>query len=109
VLQIIAPALLGSSYRPIVTRFGVSTDVSMRMLLAKYGPEAAQDVPFIQIGGMPELTAALTKRTVFAAPMSQPMDYLAQKAGMRMIANFAKEEIPFMHISRNSVMEVFEL
>ena len=58
---------------------------------------------------LPELTAALTKRTVFAAPMSQPMVYLAQKAGMRMITNLAKEEIPFMHISRNSVMEGFEL
>jgi NitT/TauT family transport system substrate-binding protein len=81
-----------------VTRFGASTDVGMRMLLAKYGLEAARDVPFIQIGGMPELTAALTKRTVFAAPMSQPMVYLAQQAGMHMIANLAKEEIPFMHI-----------
>ena len=81
-----------------VTRFGASTDFGMRMLLAKYGLEAARDVPFIQIGGMPELTAALTKRTVFAAPMSQPMVYLAQRAGMHMIANLAKEEIPFMHI-----------
>jgi NitT/TauT family transport system substrate-binding protein len=81
-----------------VTRFGASTDFGMRMLLAKYGLEAARDVPFIQIGGMPELTAALTKRTVYAAPMSQPMVYLAQQAGMRMIANLAKEEIPFMHI-----------
>jgi NitT/TauT family transport system substrate-binding protein len=81
-----------------VTRFGASTDFGMRMLLAKYGLEAAKDVPLIQIGGMPELTAALTKRTVFAAPMSQPMVYLAQQAGMRMIANLAKEEIPFMHI-----------
>ena len=81
-----------------VTRFGASTDFGMRMLLARYGLEAAKDVPFIQIGGMPELTAALTKRTVYAAPMSQPMVYLAQQAGMRMIANLAKEEIPFMHI-----------
>ena len=47
---------------------------------------------------MPELAAALSKKTVFAAPMSQPMVYLAQQAGMRMIANLAKEEIPFMHI-----------
>ncbi len=81
-----------------VTRFGASTDVGMRMLLAKYGLEASRDVPFIQIGGMPELTAALTKRTVFAAPMSQPMVYLAQKAGMHMLGNLAQEEIPFMHI-----------
>lgn len=81
-----------------VTRFGASTDFGMRMLLSKYGLEPAKDVPFIQIGGMPELAAALSKKTVFAAPMSQPMVYLAQQAGMRMIANLAKEEIPFMHI-----------
>ena len=81
-----------------VTRFGASTDFGMRMLLSKYGLEAIKDVPFIQIGGMPELAAALSKKTVYAAPMSQPMVYLAQQAGMRMIANLAKEEIPFMHI-----------
>jgi len=81
-----------------VTRFGASTDFGMRMLLSKYGLEAAKDVPFVQIGGMPELTAALTRRTVVAAPMSQPMVYVAQQAGLRMIANLAKEEIPFMHI-----------
>ena len=81
-----------------VTRFGASTDFGMRMLLSNYGLEAAKDVPFIQIGGMPELAAALSKKTVFAAPMSQPMVHLAQQAGMRMIANLAQEEIPFMHI-----------
>ena len=81
-----------------VTRFGASTDFGMRMLLSKYGLEAVKDVPFIQIGGMPELAAALSKKTVFAAPMSQPMVYLAEKAGMRMLANLAKEDIPFMHI-----------
>jgi NitT/TauT family transport system substrate-binding protein len=81
-----------------VTRFGASTDFGMRMLLSKYGLEPSKDVPFIQIGGMPELAAALSKKTVYAAPMSQPMVYLAQQAGMRMIANLAKEEIPFMHI-----------
>jgi ABC-type nitrate/sulfonate/bicarbonate transport system substrate-binding protein len=81
-----------------VTRFGASTDFGMRMLLSKYGLEAAKDVPFIQIGGMPELAAAMSKKTIFAAPMSQPMVYVAQQAGMRMLANLAKEEIPFMHI-----------
>lgn len=81
-----------------VTRFGASTDFGMRMLLSKYGLEPSKDVPMIQIGGMPELAAALSKKTVFAAPMSQPTVYVAQQAGMRMIANLAKEEIPFMHI-----------
>ncbi len=81
-----------------VTRFGASTDFSMRMLLAKYGLEPVREVPILQIGGMPELAAALSKRSIYAAPMSFPMGYLAQQAGMRILANLAKEDIPFMHV-----------
>jgi NitT/TauT family transport system substrate-binding protein len=81
-----------------VTRFGASTDFGMRMLLSKYGLEPVKDVPFVQIGGMPELAAAISKKTIYAAPMSYPMAYVAQQAGVKMIANLAKEDIPFMHI-----------
>ena len=81
-----------------VTRFGAATDFGMRLLLNKYGLEPVKDVPLVQIGGMPELTASLTKKAVYAAPMSQPMAYVVQQAGLKMIANLAKEEIPFMHL-----------
>jgi NitT/TauT family transport system substrate-binding protein len=81
-----------------VTRFGASTDFGMRMLLTKYGLEPVKDVPFVQIGGMPELAAAISKKSIYAAPMSYPMAYVAQQAGVKMIANLAKEDIPFMHI-----------
>jgi ABC-type nitrate/sulfonate/bicarbonate transport system substrate-binding protein len=81
-----------------VTRFGASTDFGMRILLSKYGLEPVKDVPLVQIGGMPQLTAALSKKAVYAAPMSQPMAYVVQRAGLKMIANLAKEEIPFMHL-----------
>lgn len=81
-----------------VTRFGASTDFGMRILLNKYGLEPVKDVPLVQIGGMPQLTAALSKKAVYAAPMSQPMAYVVQQAGLKMIANLAKEEIPFMHL-----------
>lgn len=81
-----------------VTRFGASTDFSMRMLLRKYGLEPVRDVPILQIGGMPEIAAALSKRSIYAAPMSYPMGYVAQQAGMKVIANLAKEDIPFVHV-----------
>jgi NitT/TauT family transport system substrate-binding protein len=81
-----------------VTRFGASTDFSMRMLLRKYGLEPGRDVPIIQIGGMPEIAAALSKKSISAAPMSYPMGYVAQQAGMKMLANLAKEDIPFVHV-----------
>ena len=81
-----------------VTRFGASTDFGLRMLLTKYGLEAGRDVPVMQIGGMPEIAAALSKKSIYAAPMSYPMAYVAQQAGVRMLANLAKEDIPFMHV-----------
>ncbi|HEY3305603.1 MAG TPA: ABC transporter substrate-binding protein [Candidatus Binatia bacterium] len=81
-----------------ITRFGASTDFGLRMLLAKYGLEAGRDVTIVQIGGMPEIAAALSKKTIYAAPMSYPMAYVAQQAGVQMLANLAKEDIPFMHV-----------
>src|SRR3990172_10892373 len=46
-----------------VTRFGASTDFGLRMLLSKYGLTAGRDVPVLQIGGMPEIASALSKRS----------------------------------------------
>jgi NitT/TauT family transport system substrate-binding protein len=80
-----------------VTRFGATTDFAVQMFLKKYGLEPIRDVPIIQIGGLPELAAALSKRSIYAAAMSYPMGLVAQQAGMKMLANLAKEEIPFVH------------
>ena len=81
-----------------ISRFGASTDFGMRMFLAKYGLEAIKDVPFIQLGGMPELGAALSKRTIMAAPISEPTAYVVRQAGIRVLADLAKEDVPFMHV-----------
>jgi len=80
-----------------VTRFGATTDFAMQMFLKKYGLEPIRDVPIIQIGGVPELAAALSKKSIYAAAMSYPMGLVAQQAGMKVLANLAKEEIPFLH------------
>ncbi|HWH78735.1 MAG TPA: ABC transporter substrate-binding protein [Candidatus Binatus sp.] len=82
-----------------VTRFGAATDFGMRRFLAKYGLEAHKDVAFVQIGGMPELAAALTKKIVAAAPMSYPTVYIVEQAGAKQLANLAKDEIPFGHLT----------
>ncbi len=81
-----------------VTRFGASGDVGIRMFLTKYGLEPVKDVPLIQLGGLPEIAAAMSKRTVHAAAFSQPMAYVAQQGGARILANLAKENIPFLHV-----------
>jgi len=81
-----------------VSRFGATSDFGMQMLLKKYGLEPVRDVPLIQIGGMPELAAALSKKSIYAAAMSFPMGLVAQQAGMKILANLAKEDIPFVHL-----------
>lgn len=80
-----------------VSRFGATTDFAIQMFLRKYGLEPIRDVPIIQIGGLPELAAALSKKSIYAAAMSYPMGLVAQQAGMKVLANLAKEEIPFLH------------
>jgi NitT/TauT family transport system substrate-binding protein len=80
-----------------VSRFGATTDFVIQMFLKKYGLEPVRDVPIIQIGGLPELAAALSNRSIYAAAMSYPMGLVAQQAGMKVLANLAKEEIPFAH------------
>lgn len=81
-----------------VTRFGSSGDVGVRMFLTKYGLEPIKDVPLVQFGGLPEIAAAMSKRTVYASAFSQPMAYVAQQGGARMLANLSKENIPFLHV-----------
>jgi len=82
-----------------VSRFGAATDFGMRMFLAKYGLAAHRDVAFIQIGGMPEIATALSKKIIAAAPMSYTMVYVAEQEGAKILANLAKDEIPFVHLT----------
>jgi NitT/TauT family transport system substrate-binding protein len=82
-----------------VSRFGAATDFGMRMFLGKHGLEAHKDVAFIQIGGMPEIAAALSKKIIAAAPMSYPMVYIAEQGGAKVLANLARDEIPFVHLT----------
>jgi NitT/TauT family transport system substrate-binding protein len=82
-----------------VSRFGAATDFGMRIFLAKHGLAAHRDVAFIQIGGMPEIATALSKRIIAAAPMSYPMVYVAEQGGAKVLANLAKDEIPFVHLT----------
>ena len=50
-----------------ITRFGSSTDFTMRYILRKAGLEPDKDVPLLQLGGQPELAVAMEARRIFAA------------------------------------------
>jgi len=82
-----------------ISRFGAASDFGTRMFLAKHGLEVNKDVAFVQIGGQPEIAAALSKKLIAGAAMSQPMAAVAEQQGARLLANMVKDEIPFVHLS----------
>ena len=66
-----------------ITRFGSSTDFTMRYILKKAGLEPDKDVPLLQMGDQPELAAGIEARRIFAAPMTPPALQKTLKAGAR--------------------------
>lgn len=80
-----------------VTRFGSSTDFTMRYILKAQGLEPDKDVTILQIGGMPELAVALSKRAIVAAPFSSPTNLRARKIGAEVLVDVAKTGVSFPH------------
>jgi NitT/TauT family transport system substrate-binding protein len=80
-----------------VTRFGSSTDFALRYLLLKQGFNPEKDTTILQLGGMPELAAALSKRLIVAAPLSAPTHIRARAAGAQPLLDMAKAGVYFPH------------
>ena len=78
-----------------VTRYGASTDVSLRAYLKKYSLEPDRDVKIIQMGGQPEIVAGMQAGVVQGGILTSPADFRAKKSGFVMLANFAKEGIDY--------------
>jgi len=78
-----------------VTRFGSSTDFALRYLMQKHGFNSDKDVTILQLGGMPELAAALSKRLIVAAPLSAPTHIRARAAGAQPLVDMAKAGVYF--------------
>jgi NitT/TauT family transport system substrate-binding protein len=78
-----------------ITRYGASTDGSLRLLLKKWRLEADRDVKIIQMGGQPEILAGMQAGVVQGGILSSPGDFKAKKAGFALLANFAKEGIDY--------------
>jgi ABC-type nitrate/sulfonate/bicarbonate transport system substrate-binding protein len=78
-----------------ITRYGASTDGSLRLLLKKWRLEPDRDVKILQMGGQPEILAGMQAGVVQGGILSSPGDFKAKKAGFAMLANFAKEGIDY--------------
>ena len=80
-----------------VTRFGSSTDFTMRYVLRKHGLEPGKDVTLIQTGDLFAAAAMLRGRTIVAAPFSSPTNLRAEEAGARVLMNMGKAGVYFPH------------
>jgi ABC-type nitrate/sulfonate/bicarbonate transport system substrate-binding protein len=80
-----------------VTRFGSSTDFTMRYLLRKHGLEPGKDVTLIQTGDLFAAAAMLRTRTIVSAPFSSPTNLRAEEAGARALMNMGKAGVYFPH------------
>ena len=91
-----------------VTRFGSSTDFALRYLMQKHGFNSDKDVTILQLGGMPELAAALSKRLIVAAPLSAPTHIRARAAGARLLARYGQSRSLFSPHRRHHQAGLFK-
>jgi NitT/TauT family transport system substrate-binding protein len=80
-----------------VTRFGSSTDFTMRYVLKKHGLEPGKDVTIIQMGDLIAAALGMKNRTIVAAPFSSPANVRAQEIGAKVLLNMGSAGIYFPH------------
>ena len=66
-----------------VSRFGAATDFALRYALKKWGMEAGRDVTVMQVGGVPEILAAMQAGSIDAGVLSSPSTLHAKNVGLR--------------------------
>ena len=71
-----------------VSRFGALSDLVIRRYLRNFGLDPAKDVTIVQIGGIPEQSAAMKAGAISGGSMSPPVLTAAKKAGFKELADF---------------------
>jgi len=94
-----------------VTRFGSSTDFTIRYVLKKHGLEPGKDVTIIQMGDLIAAALAMKNHTIVAAPFSSPANVKAQEIGAKVLLNMGSAGIYFPHdawMARKSFINTHE-
>jgi NitT/TauT family transport system substrate-binding protein len=82
-----------------ITRYGSSTDFTLRYLVKKWGMEPDREVKILQMGGQPEILAALQAGIIQGGNFSSPAEYRARKAGFSLLADFRKVGLDYPTVS----------
>ena len=78
-----------------ISRLGSGTDTAIRLVLKKYGLDAARDVTIVQLGTQPGRLQALSAGVIDATIISPPLDLAAKKQGYPILVNIAELGIPY--------------
>ncbi len=78
-----------------VTRIGSSTDFAARYTLTHNNLAPDRDVAILQLGGVPEILAALRAGQIDAGVLSPPTTFAARKAGLQELVDLAQQDLRF--------------
>jgi NitT/TauT family transport system substrate-binding protein len=82
-----------------ITTYGSSTDFSIRYLIKKWGMEPDRDIKILQMGGQPQIVAALVGGSVQGGVLSSPSNYRATKAGFQLLVDFKQVGLDYPTVS----------
>jgi NitT/TauT family transport system substrate-binding protein len=78
-----------------VTRFGALSDFGVRKYLQKSGLEPEKDVAILQLGGLPEILAAMQSGSIHGGALSSPALTKAKQVGFKEMADLGALGIRF--------------
>lgn len=78
-----------------VTRFGASTHMGLIKALEHFKLRPVQDVAVLQIGGVPEILAAILSGSIDGGIVSPPTNIRAKKLGLHELLDLGTLQIPF--------------
>ncbi|HLH26217.1 MAG TPA: ABC transporter substrate-binding protein [Chloroflexota bacterium] len=78
-----------------ITRFGGQPHVAARLALKKWGLDPDRDVQYLQLGGTPEILAAMQSGTVVGGAFAPPTNVRAQRLGFRVLGDLGQMDIPY--------------
>ncbi|MBI4319582.1 MAG: ABC transporter substrate-binding protein [Chloroflexi bacterium] len=73
-----------------MSRFGSLTDIALRYAVRKLGLDPEKDVTIVQVGGPPEILAAMKTGAVVGGTLSAPTNVVARKEGFKVLLDIAK-------------------
>ena len=72
-----------------ITRFGTSDDFLLRYILGQWKIQPEREVALLQMGGSPEILAALGSRSIDGGMLSSPLHLRAAKLGFSLLADLS--------------------